>query len=139
MNLRNLASCVLTAALATGAAALAAEPSQSEESVAPQFRQALPNVPGKSFTSVIVSFPPGAKAASHRHGQAFVYAYVLDGAVRSQLDDEPAKVYQAGQDWYEAPGALHRLTENASSTEPARLLVVFIADTGAPLKTPEHR
>jgi quercetin dioxygenase-like cupin family protein len=139
MNIRNLASCVLAAGLATGAVALAAEPSRSEESVSPQFRQALPNVAGKSFTSVIVSLPPGAKAASHRHGQAFVYAYVLDGAVRSQLDDEPAKVYQAGQDWSEAPGALHRLTENVSSTEPARLLVVFIADTGAPLKTPEHR
>jgi hypothetical protein len=46
---------------------------------------------------------------------------------------------QAGQDWFEAPGALHRLTENVSSTEPARLLVVFIADTGTPLKTAEHR
>ena len=139
MNIRTSVSFVVTAVLAMGAAALAAEPPQSEESVSPQFRQALPNVAGKTFTSVIVSFPPGAKAASHRHGQAFVYAYVLDGAVRSQLDDEPAKVYQAGQDWFEAPGALHRLTENVSSTEPARLLVVFIADTGAPLKTPEHR
>ena len=78
--------------------------------------------------------PPGAKAVPHRHGGAFVYAYVLSGSVRSQLDDGPAKVYRAGEDWYEAPGALHKLTENTSKTLPARLLVVFIAPTGSALK-----
>jgi quercetin dioxygenase-like cupin family protein len=106
------------------------------ETAAPKLQQPIPNIPGKTFTSVIVNFPPGAKADSHRHGEAFVYAYVLSGTIRSQLDDEPAKVYQTGEDWFEPPGVLHRVTENVSSTKPAKLLAIFVADTGAPLKTP---
>jgi quercetin dioxygenase-like cupin family protein len=64
-----------------------------------------------------------------------VYAYVLSGAIRSQLDDQPARIYRTGEDWVEAPGAFHKLTENASNTEPAKLLAIFVAKTGAPLKT----
>jgi quercetin dioxygenase-like cupin family protein len=107
------------------------------ESLAPRMQMPLPGTPGKSFTSAIVTFPPGAKAAPHRHGEAFVYAYVLSGSVRSQLDDQPAKIYRTGEDWTEQPGARHKLTENVSKTAPARLLVVFVAPTGAALKTPE--
>jgi quercetin dioxygenase-like cupin family protein len=118
-------------------AANAAESAAPGETLAPRMQMALPGAPGKTFTSAIVSFPPGAKAAPHRHGEAFVYAYVLSGSVRSQLDDQPAKVYRTGEDWTEAPGALHRLTENTSKTVPARLLVVFVAPTGAALKLPE--
>ena len=70
----------------------------------------------------------------HRHGQAFVYAYVLQGTIRSQLEGQPAQNYVAGQSWHEDPGSHHVLTENPSTTEPARLLVVFVADTGAALK-----
>jgi quercetin dioxygenase-like cupin family protein len=107
------------------------------ESITPKRQQPIPNIPGKTFTSVIVNFPPGAKADSHRHGEAFVYAYVLSGKIRSQLDDEPAKIYQTGEDWFEPPGVLHRVTENVSKSKPAKLLAIFVADTGAPLKTPE--
>ena len=107
------------------------------ESAAPRMQVPIANLPGQTFTSAIVTFPPGAKAAPHRHGDAFVYAYVLSGSVRSQLDDEPAKVYQAGEDWYERPGARHKLTENTSSAKEARLLVVFIAPAGTPLKIPD--
>lgn len=109
-----------------------------EETVQPQFMQALPNVPGKTFTSAIVDFAPGAKAQAHRHGQAFVYAYVLKGAVRSAIDDQPPRVYRSGENWSEPPGARHPLTENASRSQPARLLVVFVADTGAALKIPDQ-
>jgi quercetin dioxygenase-like cupin family protein len=118
-------------------AAGAHESGEHAESVAPGLQLAIPNLPGTTFTSAIVSFPPGAKAAPHRHGQALVYAYVLSGTIRSQLDDEPAKVYRTGEDWYEAPGAHHKLTENVSNSEPARLLVIFISPTGTPLKIPD--
>jgi quercetin dioxygenase-like cupin family protein len=104
------------------------------ETLTPLLQQALPNVQGKTFTSVIVDFPPGARAAPHRHGEAFVYAYVLEGTVRSQLDDKPVSTYHQGENWVEQPGAHHVLTENTSSTERARLLVVFVADAGAELK-----
>jgi quercetin dioxygenase-like cupin family protein len=96
--------------------------------------QPLPNVKGKTFTSEIVYFPPNARAAPHRHGSAFVYAYVLEGTVRSQLAGEPVRTYHQGQNWVEPPGAHHLLTENTSPTKPAKLLVIFISNTGAKLK-----
>jgi|SoiMethySBSTD1v2_1073268.scaffolds.fasta_scaffold227790_5 quercetin dioxygenase-like cupin family protein len=104
------------------------------ETLAPLFQQALPNVRGKTFTSAIVTFPPAARAVPHRHGDAFVYAYVLEGTVSSQLEGEPAHVYHQGENWSEQPGAHHLSTENTSPTNPAKLLVVFIATTGEPLK-----
>jgi quercetin dioxygenase-like cupin family protein len=118
----------------TAAVPASAEPSNAE-TVSPLMQQDLPNVPGKTFTSVIVAFPPGGRAAPHRHGQAFVFAYVLEGSVRSQLDNEPAGTYATGQSWSEPPGAHHLVTENVSATLPARLLVVFISDKGDPLKS----
>ena len=66
----------------------------------------------------------------HRHGSAFVYAYVLEGTVRSQLAGEPVRTYHQGENWVEQPGAHHLLTENTSRAKPAKLLVVFISKTG---------
>lgn len=91
----------------------------------------IPNLPGKRLVSVVVDYPPGAASASHRHApSAFIYAYVLSGEVRSQVDDEPARVYRVGETWFEKPGAHHRVSQNASDTKPARLLAVFIVDDG---------
>jgi quercetin dioxygenase-like cupin family protein len=102
------------------------------ETLAPLFQQALPDVPGKTFTSAIVTFPPAARAVPHRHGDAFVYA--------SELEGQPAHVYHRGENWSEPPGAHHLTTENTSPTEPAKLLVVFIATTGEQLKVDDpHR
>ncbi|TPG18881.1 catalase [Sphingomonas koreensis] len=108
------------------------------ETVTPVFQHQLENAAGKSFTVVEVDFAPGAKADPHRHGQAFVFAYVLSGSVRSQLAGEPVRTYRAGESWFEPPGAHHVLTENISATDPARLLVTFVAATGQPLKISDH-
>ncbi|BCI80344.1 cupin [Mycolicibacterium sp. TY66] len=122
------------------ASSLADTASPTPETLTPLIEQALPNVPGKTFTSAVVEFPPGARAAPHRHGDAFIYAYVLDGAVRSQVDDSPVTEYRRGQNWVEQPGAHHVLTENTSQTEPAKLLVVFVSNTGDSLKVDDpHR
>ena len=89
----------------------------------------IPNVPGKRLVSRVIEYAPGAGTASHRHARsAFIYAYVLSGEVRSQVDDEPARVYRKGEVWFEKPGAHHRVSENASKTEPARLLAVIVVD-----------
>ncbi|MEW2514236.1 cupin domain-containing protein [Streptomyces sp. NPDC046870] len=120
-----------TPAAASPAAMASTRPAETLE---PLLQQALPNVKGKTFTSAIVDFPPNARAMPHRHGQAFVYAYVLEGTVRSRLGDKPVHTYHQGENWVEEPGAHHVLTENASQTRRARLLVVFVADTGARLK-----
>ncbi len=104
------------------------------ESLKPLLQQVLPNVKGKTFTSLMVEFPPNARAMPHRHGQAFVYAYVLEGTVRSQLAGKAVSTYHQGENWVEPPGAHHVLTENTSPTKPARLLVVFVSNTGEKLK-----
>lgn len=95
------------------------------------------NIPGKSLEAVTVSYPPGAKSGAHHHAKsAFVMAYVIAGAIRSQVEGEPARVYHAGETWSEAPGAHHTISENASTTEAAELLAVFLVDTGdGPLTT----
>ncbi|AKK30031.1 cupin domain-containing protein [Mycobacterium sp. EPa45] len=108
--------------------------SHPSETVTPLLQQALTNVPGKTFTSAVVTFPPGSRATPHRHGDDFVYAYVLQGTISSELEGQPAHVYHRGENWSEPPGAHHLATENTSSTDPAKLLVVFVGPTGAPLK-----
>jgi quercetin dioxygenase-like cupin family protein len=95
------------------------------------FSHQLPNVEGKSLTAVVVDYAPGGFSKPHRHGGAFIFAYVLSGAIRSQLEGGEAKVYRAGEIWSESPGAHHLVSQNASSTKPARLLAVSVADTGA--------
>ncbi|MFE5406422.1 cupin domain-containing protein [Streptomyces sp. NPDC056580] len=125
-----------TAAAASPAAMSSTRP---VETFTPLLQQALANVKGKTFTSALVAFPPNASALPHRHGQAFVYAYVLEGTVRSKLDDKPVITYHQGENWVEQPGAHHVLTENASHTKPARLLVVFVSDTGAKLKIDDRQ
>jgi quercetin dioxygenase-like cupin family protein len=112
-----------------------------DETVTPVFRRAIPNIPGRSMVAVVVTYPPGGKSAVHRHApSAFIYAYVLSGAIRSQVDEEPPKIYQAGQGFYEDPGAHHGVSENASATEPASLLAVFVVDSKEnPLTIPERK
>jgi quercetin dioxygenase-like cupin family protein len=100
----------------------------------PVTSQVLPQDPGRSLTAVVVELAPEAKSSSHHHAGT-VFAYVLEGTVRSQLDGGKVIDYRAGQTWVEPPGTEHTLTENPSQTMPARLLAVFIAPTGAPLKT----
>lgn len=91
---------------------------------------ALPNVPGKSLKAVLVEYGPGGFSAAHTHPEsAFIYATVLEGAVRSKVNDGPEKVYRAGESFVEMPGDHHGVSANASDTEPSRLLAVFVVDT----------
>lgn len=114
---------------------------QELEDVRSVFEHALPNVNGKNLIAVVVSYPPGGKSPPHRHASsAFIYAHVLSGAIRSQVDDEPVKVYQAGENFYEMPGSRHGVSENASDSEPASLLAVFIVDSqDNPLTAPDQK
>jgi quercetin dioxygenase-like cupin family protein len=113
---------------------------QNLEQVKPVFEHVIPNAEGKSMVALVVTYAPGGKSPAHHHaGSAFVYAHVLSGAIRSQVDDEPAKVYQVGEGFHEVPGAHHRISENASDREPASLLAVFVVDSeDRPLTTPDQ-
>lgn len=108
-----------------GPAAIAGRP---ETVVKPLSCEALSDLPGKSVTTATVTFPPAGYTPAHRHPGA-VTAYVLKGAVRSQLAGGPAIVYRKGDTWFEPPGALHLFAENASETRPAEILAFFVTDT----------
>ena len=133
---RSIAAVFTAIALGT-----AAGHAQELEQVNTVFQRAIPNIAGKSLKAVVVSYPPGGKSRSHRHaGSAFIYAHVLSGVIRSQVDDEPAKVYRVGEGFYEVPGSHHRVSENASDREPASLLAVFIVDSkDHPLTIPDQK
>jgi quercetin dioxygenase-like cupin family protein len=90
----------------------------------------LPNVPGKSIKGVLVEYAPGGSSPAHTHPRsAFIYATVLEGAIRSQVNDGPVVTYKAGESFSEMPGDRHAVSENASKTQRARLLAVFVVDT----------
>src|ERR1043166_506183 len=94
------------------------------------FDHALPNVPGKSMKGILVEYGPGVASVGHMHPRsAFIYATVLEGAIRTSVNDGPAVIYRAGQNFPEMPGDRHTLDENASKTEPAKLLAVFVVNT----------
>jgi quercetin dioxygenase-like cupin family protein len=131
MFTRILGSVMLATLALTPASgpALAQDPPKRKVTVT--FDHVLPNVPGKSMKGVLVEYGPGGSSRSHRHpASAFIYATVLEGAIRSQVNDGPEKVYRAGESWVEQPGDHHRVSANASDTEPAKLLAVFVVDTG---------
>ncbi len=122
-----LISGILLATLAVGPA-MAADPARSKVTVV--FDHALPNVPGKSMKGVLVEYPPGGSSPAHTHpNSAFIYATVLEGAIRSQVNDGPVTVYRAGENFSEMPGDHHAVSANDSETEPAKLLAVFVVDT----------
>lgn len=94
------------------------------------YDQPLPNVSGMSIRGIIVEYAPGGTSPAHTHpNSAFIYATVLEGAIRSAVNGGPVTVYEAGESWSEFPGDRHSVSENASATEPARLLAVFVLDT----------
>src|SRR2546430_14416558 len=91
------------------------------------YEHALPNVPGKSIKGVLVEYGPGGTSSAHTHPKsAFIYATVLEGAIQSQVNNGPVIVYRAGESFSEMPGDHHGVSANASETEPARLLAVFV-------------
>lgn len=95
---------------------------------------ALPDIPGKRVTVVRVTYGPGGFTPPHRHGGT-VTAYVTRGQIRSQLKGGPLETFEVGQSFFEPPGAMHIVSANASNTEPAELIAVFVADEGAELTT----
>jgi quercetin dioxygenase-like cupin family protein len=93
---------------------------------------------GWSVTAVEVSYGPGESTPAHRH-PGITIAYVLEGEIRSKVGDDPEKTFTAGQMFLETPGQLHAVSGNASSTRPAKLLAILLAEKGKQLTTPERK
>lgn len=132
MTPRHLIQAAALAALATAAVLSPTQAADApRETVAPAFAHPIANVPGKTMTALIVSSAPGGKTPPHRHGKSFVVGYVLEGAIRSKLGNGEERIYRAGESWIEKPGDRHTVSENASATEPAKLLAMLIHDAKA--------
>jgi quercetin dioxygenase-like cupin family protein len=119
-----------TVLLVASVGAIQAHAADEKSTVTLVYDHVLPNVPGKSIRGVLVEYAPGGTSPAHIHPKsAFIYATVLEGAIRSQVNDGPVTTYRAGESFSENPGDRHAVSENASATEPARLLAVFVVDT----------
>jgi quercetin dioxygenase-like cupin family protein len=128
-SMKRILCSVLVAALPFGSAVLAA-PMSKNAKVTLVYQHELPNVPGKSIKGVLVEYGPGGYSPGHTHPKsAFIYATVLEGAIRSQVNDGPVRTYKAGQNFSELPGDRHRVSANASKSKPAKLFAVFVVDT----------
>ena len=121
--------CALALAIPSVTAA-SADDADVNSKVTLVYDHSLPNVPGMSIKGVLVEYGPGGSSSAHTHpDSAFIYATVLEGAIRSSVNDGPEIVYRAGESFSEMPGDRHGVSANASDTEPARLLAVFVLDT----------
>ena len=107
-------------------AAMAEEPK-----VTPLMTKDLPEYPGKEVLMITVEHAPGGSSAIHRHN-AHAFVYVLEGSVIMQLKNGEQVTLTPGQPFYEGPDDVHLVDRNASSTEPAKFLVVLIKNKGAP-------
>src|SRR5215471_2561053 len=120
---------LLVAALPFGSV-LAEAPTSKNAKVTLVYQHELPNVPGKSIKGVLVEYGPGGYSPGHTHAKsAFIYATVLEGEIRSQVNDGPVATYKAGQSFSELPGDRHRVSANASKTKPAKLLAFYVMAT----------
>jgi quercetin dioxygenase-like cupin family protein len=137
MKIRTIIAATCLALAISMAGPVAAHDGQAE-TVTKNFDAAIPNIPGKSLIALEVNYAPGAASPPHTHAKSsFIYAYVISGAIESKVNDGETRIYRAGESWSEPPGATHSISRNASRTEPAKLLAVFVLDTNDnPLTTP---
>jgi quercetin dioxygenase-like cupin family protein len=120
---------LLIAALPFGSV-LADPPKSKDAKVTLVYQHELPNVPGKSIKGMLVEYGPGGYSAGHTHAKsAFIYATVLEGEIKSKVNDGAVTTYKAGENFSEMPGDRHGVSANASETRPAKLLAVFVVDT----------
>ena len=129
MKIRSIIAATCTSFTFSMAGLIYAHASKAQ-AITKNFEAAIPNIPGKSLIALEVDYAPGAASAPHTHAKsAFIYAYVISGAIESKVNDGETRIYRAGESWSELPGDRHSISRNVSNTEPAKLLAVFVLDT----------
>ena len=103
--------------------------------VTPLMNRDLTGIAGKEATMLTVEYAPGASSAAHRHN-AQTFVYVLEGSVVMQVNGGKEVTLGPGQTFYESPEDVHTVSRNASATEPAKFLVFFVKQKGAPATVP---
>ncbi|KAL2201627.1 cupin domain-containing protein [Sarocladium strictum] len=92
------------------------------------YKYKLPNCPGKYSIGLLVTFPPNASTPPHRHAGASVSVLVLEGAVLNKMNKEPTAIFENGESFFEAPGCHHKVSDNYSKTEQAKILATLVVD-----------
>ncbi|MCK8665205.1 cupin domain-containing protein [Pseudomonas azerbaijanoccidens] len=133
--LRICAAPFVALTLTVSASAFAHETGAPSEKVTVLQEQLLKNVPGKKALMIEVDYKPGQSSIAHKH-DGTAMAYVLSGAITSQVKGEKAVTYKAGEYWYEAAGSEHLVSKNASATQPAKLLVFMVLSPEEPVLVP---
>jgi quercetin dioxygenase-like cupin family protein len=106
-----------------------------EAVVTPLMTKALADLPGKEALMITVEYPPGSTDAIHRHN-AHAFVYVLEGSIVMQVKGGKQVTLTPGQTFYEGPDDVHIVGRNASTTKPARFLVLLVKKQGAPVVVP---
>ena len=140
MNMQNLSNRLIAGLLASSALLLtlpahADTGKDGKEAVVVLQKRTLPDAPGKKVIVAIVNYAPGQASYGHAHPGS-VIAYVLEGAVVSQVKGEEPVTYKTGDSWYESPRIPHVVSRNASHTEPAKLLVWMLSNEEEGIKVP---
>jgi quercetin dioxygenase-like cupin family protein len=126
-HLRAMLPALNAALLAGGAGVASAADAPQAAIVTPLMAKDLTGIPNKEGTMLTVQYLPGGASLPHRH-DAHVFVYVLEGSVKMQVDGQPAVTLTAGQTFYENPTDVHRVSANASTTQPAKMLVFMVKD-----------
>jgi quercetin dioxygenase-like cupin family protein len=103
--------------------------------VTPLMTKDLVGIPSKEGVMLTVEYPPGASSMKHRHN-ANTFVYVLEGSIVMEVEGGKAVTLGPGQTFYESPDDVHTVSKNASDTQPAKFLVFFVKDKGAPASIP---
>jgi quercetin dioxygenase-like cupin family protein len=106
-----------------------------EAKVTELFSKDLTNLPGKEGLMINVEYPPGSTDPIHRHN-AHAFVYVLEGTIVMQVRGGKEVTLTPGQTFYEGPNDVHVVGRNASKTKPAKFVVFFVKDKGAPVLVP---
>ena len=134
--------CIAPLVAITAAAMLVPAASQQQPpatKVTPLMKEALPELPGHEVTILTLDIPPGVSSPAHRHPGHHVFGYVLEGSYKIKIDQGPETVLTKGQTFHEAPGQLHAVSANASQTEPAKVVVFMVVESGKPITVPEKQ
>ena len=131
--------CFATLVGTFGLGVVVAQQQAPTTKITPLMKQVIADFPGHEVTMITLDFPPGSGRLPHRHPGHHTFGYVLEGTYKIKLDDGPEKLLVKGQTFYEAPGQLHAVSRNASDTEPAKVLVVMLAESGKPVTVPERQ
>jgi quercetin dioxygenase-like cupin family protein len=119
-------ACVMSSAMAA-----------QEAKVTRLLSKDLTNLPGKEGLMLTVEYPPGSSDTIHRHN-AYGFIYVLEGSIVMQVRGGQETTLTPGQTFYEGPDDVHVVGRNASQTNPAKFVVFFIKDKGAPILVPDN-